>query len=91
MLEWLIYNNSTNIYYWVGIIFKMNDDIKNLEEITSFLQKELSQISDEVFNQQNEIANLKNEVTKLKKRIIELQEELETDIDKGNQIPPHYW
>ena len=74
----------------MGIIFKMNDDIKNLEEITSFLQKELSQISDEVFNQQNEITILKNEVTKLKKRIIELQEELETDIDKGNQIPPHY-
>ena len=45
----------------------MNNDIKNLEEITSFLQKELSQISDEVFNQQNEIAILKNEVTKLKK------------------------
>ena len=68
----------------------MNNDIKNLEEITSFLQKELSQISDEVFNQQNEIAILKNEVTKLKKRIIELQEELEINIDKGNQIPPHY-
>ena len=68
----------------------MNNDIKNLEEITSFLQKELSQISDEVFNQQNEIAILKNEVTKLKKRIIELQQELETNIDKGNQIPPHY-
>ena len=68
----------------------MNNDIKNLEEITSFLQKELSQISDEVFNQQNEIAILKNEVTKLKKRIIELQEELETNIDKGSQIPPHY-
>ena len=71
-------------------MFNMNNDIKNLEEITSFLQKELSQISDEVFNQQNEIAILKNEVTKLKKRIIELQEELETNIDKGNQIPPHY-
>jgi uncharacterized coiled-coil protein SlyX len=68
----------------------MNNDIKNLEEITSFLQKELSQIGDEVFNQQNEITILKNEVTKLKKRIIELQEELETNIDKGNQIPPHY-
>ena len=68
----------------------MNNDIKNLEEITSFLQKELSQISDEVFNQQNEIICLKNEVAKLKKRIIELQEELETNIDKGNQIPPHY-
>ena len=68
----------------------MQNNIKKFEEITSFLQKELSQISDEVFNQQNEIAILKNEVTKLKKRIIELQQELETNIDKGNQIPPHY-
>tara|TARA_Y200000002_G_scaffold362014_1_gene348663 strand:+ start:353 stop:559 length:207 start_codon:yes stop_codon:yes gene_type:complete len=68
----------------------MENDIKKFEEITSFIQKELSQISDEVFNHQNEINNLKTEVTKLKKRILELQEELETNIDKGNQIPPHY-
>ena len=68
----------------------MNNNIKKFEEITSFIQKELSQISDEVFNQQNEIINLKSEVTKLKKRILELQEELETNIDNGNQIPPHY-
>ena len=47
----------------------MNTDIKKFEEITSFMQKELSQISDEVFNQQNEIASLKNEVAELKKRI----------------------
>ena len=68
----------------------MDGNFKKFEEITSFMQKELSQISDEVFNQQNEIASLKSEVAKLKKRIIELQEELETNIDKGNQIPPHY-
>ena len=68
----------------------MENDIKKFEEITSFIQKELSQISDEVFNQQNEITNLKTEVTKLKKRILVLQEELEANIDKGNQIPPHY-
>tara|TARA_B100001059_G_scaffold32777_1_gene26372 strand:- start:274 stop:480 length:207 start_codon:yes stop_codon:yes gene_type:complete len=68
----------------------MENNIKKFEEITSFIQKELSQISDEVFNQQNEITNLKSEVIKLKKRVLELQEELETNIDKGNQIPPHY-
>ena len=68
----------------------MKNDIKKFEEITSFIQKEISQISDEVFNHQNEIISLKNEVTKLKKRIIELQEDLDTNIDKGNQIPPHY-
>ena len=68
----------------------MENKIKKYEEKTYFKKKELSQISDKVFNQQNEITSLKNEVTKLKKRIIELQEELETNIDKGNQIPPHY-
>lgn len=68
----------------------MENNTKNFEEIVSFIQKELSQLSDEVFNQQIEIASLKNEVDKLKKRITELQEELETNIDKENQIPPHY-
>ena len=74
----------------MGIEFIMENDIKKFEEITSFIQKELSQISDEVFNQQNEITSLKNEVAKLKKRILDLQEELETNIDKENQKPPHY-
>ena len=68
----------------------MENDIKKFEEITSFIQKELYQISDEEINQKNEINNLKTEVKKKKKRILELQEELETNIDKGNQIPPHY-
>ena len=68
----------------------MVNDTKKFEEITSFIQKELSQLSDEVFNQQNEITSLKNEVAKLKKRIVELQEELEINIDKENQVPPHY-
>ena len=68
----------------------MENNTKRFEEITSFIQKELSQLSDEVFNQQSEITSLKNEVAKLKKRITELQEELETNIDKENQIPPHY-
>jgi len=70
--------------------FIMENNTKKFEEITSFIQKELSQLSDEVFNQQNEITSLKNEVAKLKKRIAELQEVLETNIDKENQIPPHY-
>jgi SlyX protein len=70
--------------------FIMENNTKKFEEITSFIQKELSQLSDEVFNQQNEITSLKSEIAKLKKRIAELQEELETNIDKENQIPPHY-
>ena len=70
--------------------FIMENNTKKFEEITSFIQKELSQLSDEVFNQQSEITTLKNDIAKLKKRITELQEELETNIDKENQIPPHY-
>lgn len=68
----------------------MNNDTKKFEEITSFMQKELSQISDEVLNHFNEITSLKKEVSKLKKKISELQEELEINIDRDNQKPPHY-
>ncbi len=68
----------------------MENNTKKFEEISSFLQRELSQISEEVFKQQNEINKLKNEVFKLKKRIIELESVFETNIDKVSQIPPHY-
>jgi SlyX protein len=68
----------------------MDNEIKKLEEMTSFLQKELSQISDEMFNQQKEIHRLKSEITILKKRIIELEEGRNTAIEKDYQKPPHY-
>tara|TARA_B100000579_G_C22837856_1_gene859827 strand:+ start:1843 stop:2049 length:207 start_codon:yes stop_codon:yes gene_type:complete len=68
----------------------MDNKLKKLEEMTSFLQKELSQISDEMFNQQTNIIKLNNEITILKKRITELEEEQNTSIDKDYQKPPHY-
>ena len=68
----------------------MDNEIKKLEEMTSFLQKELSQISDEMFNQQKEIHRLKSEITILKKRIIELEDRHNTGIEKNFQKPPHY-
>ena len=68
----------------------MDNEIKKLEEVTSFLQKELSQISDEMFDQQKEINRLKSEITILKKRIIELEEGRNTTIEKDYQKPPHY-
>ena len=68
----------------------MDNKLKKLEEMTSFLQKELSQISDEMFNQQTNIVKLNNEITILKKRITELEEEQNTSIDKDYQKLPHY-
>ena len=68
----------------------MDKNFKKFEEITSFIQKELSQLSDEVFNQQIEITSLKNDISKLKKRIVELQEESEFNTVNENQKPPHY-
>ena len=41
----------------------MDSELNKLEEMTSFLQKELSQISDEMFNQQKDIIKLKNEIS----------------------------
>ena len=67
----------------------MDNELKKLEEMTSFLQKELSQISDEMFNQQKDIIKLKNEISLLKKRLIEL-EEGQNDNNKDYQKPPHY-
>lgn len=73
----------------MGINIKMENQEK-FEELTSFLQKEISQLNDEVFSQQKDIINLKNEISILKKRIAGLEEELDSNIDKNNQKPPHY-
>ncbi|MDG2186855.1 MAG: SlyX family protein [Hyphomicrobiales bacterium] len=68
----------------------MNDNIKKLEEITSFLQNEVSQMSDVIYNQQKDIINLKSEISKLKKVILELEDNLDLNLSDGNQKPPHY-
>ena len=68
----------------------MNDNIKKLEEITSFLQNEVSQMSDVIYSQQKDIINLKSEISKLKKVILELEDNLNLNLSDGNQKPPHY-
>jgi len=45
----------------------MENNIKKLEEITSFLQNEVSQMSDVIYSQQKDLINLKSEISKLKK------------------------
>ena len=68
----------------------MNDNIKKLEEINSFLQNEVSQMSDVIYSQQKDIINLKSEISKLKKVILELEDNLDLNLSDGNQKPPHY-
>jgi SlyX protein len=68
----------------------MNDNIKKLEEITSFLQNEVSQMSDVIYSQQKDIINLKSEISKLKKVILELEDNLDLSLSDVNQKPPHY-
>ena len=63
-----------------------NDIIQKLEEITSHLQNELSQLGGVVYSQQKEINSLKLEINKLKNIIIDL----ENNIENTNQKPPHY-
>ena len=68
----------------------MENNIKKLEEITSFLQNEVSQMSDVIYTQQKDLINLKSEISKLKKIILELEDNFDSNLNDGNQKPPHY-
>ena len=63
---------------------------KKLEEQITFLQQEISQLSDELYSQQKEIKDLKNQITNLNKRIEDIDGELISNIDKEDKKPPHY-
>ena len=68
----------------------MKNLIKKLEEQVTFLQLEISQISDELYSQQKEIVSLKKEISNFKKRIDELGDGIQSDISKEDKKPPHY-
>jgi SlyX protein len=68
----------------------MENNIKKLEEITSFLQNEVSQMSDVIYSQQKDLNDLKSEISKLRKIILELEDNLDSNLSGGNQKPPHY-
>ena len=68
----------------------MENNIKKLEEITSFLQNEISQMSDVIYSQQKDLNDLKSEISKLRKIILELEDNLDSNLSGGNQKPPHY-
>ncbi|MDB9799860.1 SlyX family protein [Candidatus Pelagibacter sp.] len=68
----------------------MKNLVKKLEEQISFLQHEISQMSEELYSQQKEIKILKQAILNLNKRINELDSGAESNVIKDDQKPPHY-
>ena len=68
----------------------MENLIKKLEEQVAFLQREISQISDELYSQQKEISTMKKEVLIFERRINELESGNETNLVTIDKKPPHY-
>ena len=67
----------------------MNTEIK-IEEKISLLQLELSQMSDEIYNQQKEIIELKLQFKKLKFELQSFQDDTGTISNQEDKLPPHY-
>jgi SlyX protein len=68
----------------------MKNLIKKLEEQITFLQQEVSQISDEGYKQQKEILILKTDVKKLKDKINDIQNVSDIQNIDEEKLPPHY-
>ena len=64
--------------------------IKKLEEKITFLQHEISQMSDELYSQQKEVSVLKKQILNFEKRINDLEVGNETGIVMEDKKPPHY-
>jgi uncharacterized coiled-coil protein SlyX len=54
------------------------------------LQHEIAQLSNEIYSQQKDISNLTIEINNTKKRVIELENDIDTNLSKDDQKPPHY-
>jgi SlyX protein len=68
----------------------MKNLIKKLEEQITFLQQEVSQISDEGYKQQKEILILKTDVKKLKDKINDIQNVSDIQNIDEEKLHPHY-
>ena len=68
----------------------MNDLIKKLEEQITFLQYEISQISEEMYSHQKEILSQKKDIDKLKLKIINIEENRNKLDFQDDPLPPHY-
>ena len=67
----------------------MDTEIK-IEEKISLLQLELSQMSDEIYNQQKEIIELKLQFKKLKFELQNFQDDNVITSNQDDKLPPHY-
>jgi SlyX protein len=67
----------------------MDTEIK-IEEKISLLQLELSQMSDEIYNQQKEIVELKLQFNKLKFELQNFQDDNVITSNQVDKLPPHY-
>ena len=67
----------------------MDTEIK-IEEKISLLQLELSQMSDEIYNQQKEIVELKLQFKKLKFELQNFQDDTGITSNQDDKLPPHY-
>jgi SlyX protein len=68
----------------------MKNLIKRLEEQVTFLQNEMSQMSNELYCQQKEVSVLKKQFLNFEKRINDLESGSETSVVKEDKKPPHY-
>ena len=68
----------------------MKNLIKRLEEQVTFLQNEMSQMSNELYCQQKEVSVLKKQFLNFEKRINDLESGSEKSVVKEDKKPPHY-
>ena len=61
-----------------------------IQEQISFLQKDISQMSDELFEQQKDIKNLNIEIINLKKKLQEINNDTGIQNLDREEKPPHY-
>ena len=73
-----------------GVTNIMKNLVKKLEEQITFLQQEISQISEELYSQQKEVSVLKKQNIYFEKRIHELESGDEAGMATVDKKPPHY-
>ena len=61
-----------------------------IQEQISFLQKDILQLSDELFDQQKDIINLNDQIINLKKKIQEINNDTGIQNLNEEEKPPHY-
>ena len=68
----------------------MDNRTTRLEEQVTFLQADLSQMSDELYVQQREIGSLRQEIETLKSRLLSAQSDGDILTPEEDGPPPHY-